>query len=183
MIHTSFQIGIFSLFFMEHRPSMWIHHHHRARFEVCSLVDQKNSSWHWEPSFLIQYVKSYESEVHSSALASDHATIVIAQDGGVCSFHHYWKDLESDSSVLMRYIYSIYIYRFFLPLVGFKVSTFIMRHEWRIDGSRFFRSLFSVIVSLEVQGALRALAWQLQVDEKLARREKVHLHIIPSTKV
>ena len=35
----------------------------------------------------------------------------------------------------------------------------------------------------EVQGALRALAWQQQVDEKLAMREKVHLHIIPSTKV
>ena len=154
MIHTSFQIiGIFSLF-------SWSTNLQCGSITIIGLglrfaaLLTKKTALDIESqvsSFIMP--KVMKSEVHSSALASDHATIVIAQDGGVCSFHHYWKDLESDSSVLMRY-------RFFLPLVGFKVSTFIMRYEWWIDGSRFFRSLFSVIVSLEVQGALRALAWQ-----------------------
>ena len=70
MIHTSFQIGIFSLFFMEHKPSMWIHHLHRARFEVCSLVDQKTALdiESQVSSFIMS--KVMKSEVHSSAIAS-----------------------------------------------------------------------------------------------------------------
>ena len=146
MIHTSFQIfGIFSLFSWSTNLQCGSITIIGLGLRFAALLTKKTALDIESQVSSFSMSKVMKSEVHSSALASDHATIVIAQDGGVCSFHHYWKDLESDSSVLMRYIYSIYIDSFCHWLDSKSLpSSWDMNDESMVRGFSevFFRSSY-----------------------------------------